>query len=80
MLVCMQVSALLLGACFGALFAGRCADGFGPRTMLLAINVFLVSGSVLSAAAQDYSELLVGNLTQRPSPLCKTLACAFLST
>ena len=55
-----QVSSLLLGACVGALFAGRCADAFGPRTMLLVINVFLVSGAILSAAAQDYSELLVG--------------------
>ncbi len=55
-----QVSSLLLGACVGALFAGRCADAFGPRTMLLVINVFLVSGAFVSAAAQGYSELLVG--------------------
>jgi SP family galactose:H+ symporter-like MFS transporter len=45
------VSSCLLGACFGAIFAGSLADRFGRRTMLLANNFFYILGPLGMAAA-----------------------------
>ncbi len=66
----MQVSSLLLGACIGALSAGRCADVMGPRTMLLTSNVFLISGAIMSATAPTLTQYLAGK-----SPITRQCRC-----
>ena len=55
------VSAVLVGAVIGSLFAGQAADALGPRKALLLNNGWLLVGSVLCAASPGgYFGLLAG--------------------
>ena len=55
-------SIALGGAAFGAAFAGRLADRFGRRPILLATSVIFVAGAAVSALAPDLPVLLAGRL------------------
>ena len=55
------VSAVLVGAIVGSLFAGQAADALGPRKALLLNNAWLLVGSILCAASPGgYAGLLAG--------------------
>lgn len=53
------VSSCLVGAFFGALFAGPLADHFGRRTTLLTNNFFFIVGSLSSALSPGIQCLVV---------------------
>ena len=55
-------STALGGAALGAAFAGRLADRFGRRPMLLLTSTIFVCGALLSALAPDLATLLAGRL------------------
>jgi SP family galactose:H+ symporter-like MFS transporter len=55
-------SIALAGAACGAAIAGRLADRFGRRPILLATAVIFVSGAIISALAGDLGFLLAGRL------------------
>ncbi len=55
-------SMALAGAAAGAAVAGRLADHYGRRPILLATAMVFVLGSLVSALAPDLSMLLVGRL------------------
>ena len=52
----------LAGAALGAAFAGRLADRFGRRPMLLVTAAIFVGGAAVSALAPDLVALLAGRL------------------
>ncbi|BDA46904.1 Plastidic glucose transporter 4 [Coccomyxa sp. Obi] len=55
------VSAVVVGAVVGSLFAGQAADSMGPKKALLINNAWLVAGTLLCAAAPGgYWGLLTG--------------------
>jgi major inositol transporter-like SP family MFS transporter len=55
------VSAVVVGAVVGSLFAGQAADALGPKKALLINNAWLLVGTVLCAAAPGgYWGLLAG--------------------
>jgi MFS family permease len=55
------VSAVLVGAVLGSLFAGQAADALGPKKALLINNAWLVAGCLLCAAAPGgYWGILAG--------------------
>lgn len=57
------VSAVLVGAVVGSLFAGQAADAMGPKKALLINNAWLIVGCVLCAATPGgYWGLLAGAL------------------
>ncbi len=57
------VSAVIVGAVVGSLFAGQAADSMGPKKALLINNAWLMAGSLLCAAAPGgYRGLLTGML------------------
>ena len=55
-------SIALGGAAFGAAFAGRLADRFGRRPILLATSLIFVAGAAVSALAPELAVLLAGRL------------------
>ena len=55
-------SIALGGAAFGAAFAGRLADRFGRRPILLITAIIFVAGAAVSALAPDLTVLLAGRL------------------
>ena len=56
-----MVSAVIVGAVVGSLFAGQAADSMGPKKALLINNAWLVAGTLLCAAAPGgYWGLLTG--------------------
>jgi sugar porter (SP) family MFS transporter len=55
-------STALGGAALGAAFAGRLADHYGRRPVLLATSLIFVAGAAVSALAPDLSLLLAGRL------------------
>ncbi len=55
-------SIALGGAAVGAGFAGRLADRFGRRPVLLLTSVIFVTGAAVSALAPDLTTLLAGRL------------------
>jgi SP family galactose:H+ symporter-like MFS transporter len=55
-------SIALGGAAFGAAFAGRLADRFGRRPILLVTSMIFVAGAAVSALAPDLTMLLAGRL------------------
>ncbi|WP_114856204.1 sugar porter family MFS transporter [Brachybacterium sp. YJGR34] len=54
------VSSLLLGATIGVAVAGRLADRFGRRPILMLISAFFIVGGILAAVAPDVSLLILG--------------------
>jgi SP family galactose:H+ symporter-like MFS transporter len=55
-------SIALGGAALGAAFAGRLADRFGRRPILLVTSMIFVAGAAVSALAPDITMLLAGRL------------------
>jgi MFS transporter, SP family, galactose:H+ symporter len=56
------VSVLLLGAIFGALFAGRVADRFGRKATLGILAVVFAVGIAVAALATEYWMLMLGRI------------------
>ena len=58
------VSAVLGGGAIATLISGPLADLFGRRAMIIASALIFLGGIFLLSFAQQYSEILVGRLTQ----------------
>ncbi|KAJ1916151.1 Bifunctional purine biosynthesis protein PurH, partial [Coemansia sp. S17] len=54
------VGLVALGALVGSLSAGRAADRFGRKNVLLANNVFYVTGALLLGTSTTVAQLAVG--------------------
>lgn len=54
-----SVSSMLLGCAFGALFAGRMADRFGRRALLIAASIFFIVSAWGSGVAGSTAEFVV---------------------
>ena len=54
-----NVSSMLLGCAVGALFAGRAAEAFGRRTMLLVAAVFFIVSAFGSGIATSSGEFII---------------------
>ncbi|ORY65659.1 general substrate transporter [Leucosporidium creatinivorum] len=58
----MLVSSALLGALVGSLLAGRSADRFGRKPVILVAAVLFTLGALEQAAAQVYKEVIFGRV------------------
>jgi SP family galactose:H+ symporter-like MFS transporter len=58
----MVVSAVPIGAVFGAALAGQLADEYGRRRMILLAAALFVAGSIVSALAQGATVLIVARV------------------
>lgn len=54
------VSATTAGAILGSLVAGRAADRFGRKTVILVAALLFLLGSLEQAASQDVRQLVLG--------------------
>lgn len=56
------VSAVLIGACIGALFSGRMTDYYGRKKMLVVDSVLFIIGTIIAAMANTIIILIIGRI------------------
>lgn len=57
-----SVASILLGCAVGAYFAGRLADRFGRRTIMIASSILFIISALATGAAQSATEFIIARL------------------
>lgn len=56
------MSAVLFGAVLGAIVSGRITDHYGRKTLLIAVSIIFIFGSIATAVAQTVMFLVIGRI------------------